>query len=58
MPGAGWIGHDPARGGRVTPGHVALCAAPDPAGTVTVEGGFHGAASSSLDFELAAATGA
>jgi transglutaminase-like putative cysteine protease len=40
--GLGWRGFDPTHGIAVTDGHVALCAAPDQAGTMPVEGGFYG----------------
>ncbi len=39
LPGSGWEGFDPMHGFRVTDGHVALCAAPDQAATMPVEGG-------------------
>jgi transglutaminase-like putative cysteine protease len=40
LPGLGWRGFDPTHGIVVTDGHVALCAAPDQADTMPVEGGF------------------
>jgi transglutaminase-like putative cysteine protease len=40
LPGVGWRGWDITHGIRVTDGHVALCAAPDQAGTMPIEGGF------------------
>jgi transglutaminase-like putative cysteine protease len=55
VPGAGWRGWDPTHGVTAGEGHVALCAAPDQAGTMPVVGGFtfDGAAvSSTLDFDL------
>ncbi len=42
LPGSGWRGFDPMHGLPVTDGHVALCAAPDQAATMPVEGGFYG----------------
>ena len=42
LPGTGWRGFDPMHGLPVTDGHVALCAAPDQAATMPVEGGFYG----------------
>ncbi len=42
LPGTGWHGFDPMHGLPVTDGHVALCAAPDQAATMPVEGGFYG----------------
>jgi transglutaminase-like putative cysteine protease len=40
-PGLGWSGWDPMHDVRVGEGHVALCAAPDQAETMPVEGGFY-----------------
>ncbi|MDD8021482.1 MAG: transglutaminase family protein [Paracoccaceae bacterium] len=40
--GQGWYGYDPTHGLAVGEGHVALCAAPDQAGTMPLEGGFWG----------------
>jgi transglutaminase-like putative cysteine protease len=40
VPGAGWRGWDPMHGVRVGDGHVALCAAPEQAATMPIEGGF------------------
>ena len=42
LPGFGWRGYDPTHGLAVADGHVALCAAPDQAATMPVEGGFYG----------------
>ena len=42
LPGSGWYGFDPMHGLPVTDGHVALCAAPDQASTMPVEGGYYG----------------
>jgi len=59
VPGAGWRGWDPTHGVAAGEGHVALCAAPNQAGTMPVVGGFtfDGASvSSTLDFDLRIAT--
>lgn len=42
LPG-GWLAFDPTHGTRVSDGHVALCAAPEQAATMPVEGGYYGA---------------
>ncbi len=42
LPGLGWQGFDPMHGLTVRDGHVALCAAPDQAATMPVEGGYYG----------------
>jgi transglutaminase-like putative cysteine protease len=55
VPGAGWRGWDPTHGVAAGEGHVALCAAPDQAGTMPVVGGFYFGGSSitsTLDFDL------
>jgi transglutaminase-like putative cysteine protease len=55
IPGTGWCGWDPTHGIPVGEGHVALCAAPEQAGTMPVVGGFtfNGPeVTSTLDFEL------
>ncbi len=41
VPELGWLGWDPTHGVPVGPGHVALSAAPEQAGTMPVEGGFY-----------------
>lgn len=41
VPELGWLGWDPTHGVPVGPGHVALCAAPDQAATMPVDGGFY-----------------
>jgi transglutaminase-like putative cysteine protease len=41
VPELGWLGYDPTHGVHAGPGHVALCAAPDQAATMPVEGGFY-----------------
>jgi transglutaminase-like putative cysteine protease len=53
LPDIGWRGFDPMHGLPVLGGHVALCAAPDQAGTMPVEGGFYGdGVTSTLDYEV------
>jgi len=52
LPGSGWHGWDPTRGVRVADGHVALAAAPHPAGTLPVEGCYFGDAGSEIGFKL------
>ena len=52
LPGAGWYGYDPTRGRPAADGHVPLAAAPRPAGTMPVEGGYWGSAGSRLEFDL------
>ncbi len=59
LPGIGWRGFDPMHGIAVGDGHVALCVAPDQAGTMPVEGsyGFVGTLlTSTLDYTLTIAT--
>jgi transglutaminase-like putative cysteine protease len=41
VPELGWLGYDPTHGVPAGVGHVALCAAPDQASTMPVEGGFY-----------------
>jgi transglutaminase-like putative cysteine protease len=41
VPELGWLGYDPTHGVPAGPGHVALCAAPNQAATMPVEGGFY-----------------
>jgi transglutaminase-like putative cysteine protease len=55
VPGAGWRGWDPTHGVAAGEGHVALCAAPEQAGTMPVVGGFSfdgPSITSTLDFDL------
>jgi transglutaminase-like putative cysteine protease len=55
VPGLGWRGWDPTHGIPVTDGHVALCAAPEQAGTMPVVGSysFSGPSlTSTLDFDV------
>jgi transglutaminase-like putative cysteine protease len=54
---AGWRGFDPTHGIAVTDGHVALCAAPDQAATMPIEGGFYGdGVTATLDYQVRIAT--
>ena len=58
LPGVGWRGFDPTHGLAVTDGHVALCAAPDQAATMPIEGGFYGdAVASTREYDVQIATG-
>jgi transglutaminase-like putative cysteine protease len=60
LPGVGWRGWDPTHGIPVTDGHVALCAAPDQAGTMPVVGSYSfigPSLTSTLDFDLSIRTG-
>jgi transglutaminase-like putative cysteine protease len=41
VPELGWLGWDPTHGVPVGAGHVALCAAPEQAATMPIEGGFY-----------------
>ena len=55
VPGLGWRGWDPTHGVAAGEGHVALCAAPNQAGTMPVVGGFYfdgSSITSTLDFDL------
>lgn len=57
LPGVGWRGFDPTHGNAVTDGHVALCAAPDQASTMPVEGSFYGnGVTAALDYRVQIAT--
>ena len=57
LPDAGWRGFDPTHGTAVTDGHVALCAAPDQAATMPIEGGFYGdGVTATLDYRVRIAT--
>lgn len=57
LPGQGWRGYDPTHGLPVTDGHVALCAAPDQAGTMPLEGGYYGPpVAATLDYAVEIAT--
>ncbi len=53
VPGLGWRGYDPTHGFAVSDGHVPLCAAPEQAQTMPVEGGyFGGPVKSRLTYEI------
>jgi transglutaminase-like putative cysteine protease len=41
VPELGWLGYDPTHDVSAGPGHIALCAAPNQAATMPVEGGFY-----------------
>ena len=57
LPDAGWRGFDPTHGIAVGDGHVALCAAPDQAATMPIEGGFYGnGVTATLDYRVRIAT--
>jgi transglutaminase-like putative cysteine protease len=57
LPGLGWRGFDPTHGIAVGDGHVALCAAPDQAATMPVEGGFFAnGVTATLDYSVRIAT--
>jgi transglutaminase-like putative cysteine protease len=57
LPGLGWRGFDPTHGIAVTDGHVALCAAPEQAATMPVEGGFYAnGVTATLDYSVRIAT--
>jgi transglutaminase-like putative cysteine protease len=56
-PGLGWAGWDPMHGVPVGDGHVALCAAPEQAATMPVEGAYYGPArTATLDTSVRIAT--
>lgn len=55
VPELGWRGYDPTHGVPTGSGHVALCAAPDQAATMPVEGGFFfngSTVTSTLDYSI------
>jgi transglutaminase-like putative cysteine protease len=55
LPPYGWRGWDPMHGVRVSDGHLALCAAPDQAGTMPVDGSYSFAGerlTSALDYTI------
>ncbi len=57
LPDVGWRGFDPTHGTAVTDGHVALCAAPDQAATMPIDGGFYGdGVTATLDYQVRIAT--
>jgi transglutaminase-like putative cysteine protease len=58
LPGLGWRGFDPTHGLAVTDGHVALCAAPNQAATMPVDGGFYASGvTSTLEYKARIETG-
>lgn len=57
LPGLGWRGFDPTHGVMVSEGHVAICAGPEQAHTMPVEGGFYGSGTSTLDYGVEIDTG-
>ena len=60
LPGVGFRGWDPMHGVRVTGGHLALCAAPEQAATMPIEGGFFfqgSTVNSTLDHSVRITTG-
>jgi transglutaminase-like putative cysteine protease len=52
LPGGGWRGFDPTWGLAIADAHVALAAAPEPAGTMPVEGSFTGYARSRMSYHV------
>lgn len=59
LPDAGWVGWDPTHGVPVGEGHVGLCAAPNQAGTMPLEGGFYASAvTATLSYSVNIATSA
>jgi transglutaminase-like putative cysteine protease len=52
IPACGWRGFDPTRGIVVGGTHVPVAAAREPAGAMPVEGGYFGAACSTLTYEV------
>jgi len=52
VPGGGWRGYDPTWGLAIADAHVALAAAPEPAGTMPVEGSFTGSARSRMSYHV------
>lgn len=52
LPGGGWRGFDPTRGLAIGDTHVAVAAAPTPAGAIPIEGSFTGAARSQLTYHI------
>lgn len=57
LPGCGWQGFDPTRGIAATNGHVPVAAAPEPQGTMPVDGSYFGTAVSKLAFEVRIGSG-
>ena len=57
LPDAEWRGFDSTHDTAATDGHVALCAAPDQAATMPIEGGFYGnGVTATLDYRVRIAT--
>lgn len=52
LPGGGWRGFDPTRGLAIADTHVAVAAAPTPAGAMPIEGRFAGSAQSRLTYHI------
>lgn len=52
LPGGGWRGFDPTRGVAIADTHVAVAAAPTPAGAMPIEGSFSGSARSRLTYDI------
>lgn len=52
LPGGGWRGFDPTRGLSIGDTHVAVAAAPVPAGAMPIEGSIIGAAQSRLTYHI------
>jgi transglutaminase-like putative cysteine protease len=52
LPGGGWRGFDPTWGLAIADAHVALAAAPTPAGTMPVEGSYMGAARERMAYHV------
>lgn len=58
LPGIGWQGWDPSNGIPAGEGHVALCATPDQAASMPVEGGFFAnGVTVTLDYRVLIGTG-
>jgi transglutaminase-like putative cysteine protease len=53
LPGGGWRGYDPTWGLAIADTHVAIAAAPTPAGTMPVEGSYVGTARSNMSYHVA-----
>jgi len=57
LPGLGWRGFDPTHGLAAIDGHVALCAAPNQAATMPVDGGFYAdGMTATLEYKVRIAT--
>ena len=57
LPGVGWLGWDPTNGIPAGEAHVAVCATPEQAGSMPVEGGFFAnGVTATLDFRVLIAT--